>query len=126
MVELNQLLFDGTYVVGVQGIRHYIETAANVLEKNQLEIKKAIITAYVNVQVAHENLKILNKNIVALENNLRETQALLSNGFVEEESVEQLRLTLSSLKVQINYTHKTVALVENVLNLLLGMIFLKK
>ena len=126
MVELNQLLFDGTYVVGVQGIRHYIETAANVLEKNQLEIKKAIITAYVNVQVAHENLKILNKNIVALENNLRETQALLSNGFVEEESVEQLRLTLSSLKVQINYTHKTVALVENVLNLLLGIDISKK
>ena len=126
MVELNQLLFDGTYVVGVQGIRHYIETAANVLEKNQLEVKKAIITAYVNVQVAHENLKILNKNIVALENNLRETQALLSNGFVEEESVEQLRLTLSSLKVQINYTHKTVALVENVLNLLLGIDISKK
>ena len=126
MVELNQLLFDGTYVVGVQGIRHYIETAANVLEKNQLEIKKAIITAYVNVQVAHENLKILNKNIVALENNLRETQALLNNGFVEEESVEQLRLTLSSLKVQINYTNKTVALVENVLNLLLGIDISKK
>lgn len=126
MVELNQLLFDGTYVVGVQGIRHYIETAANVLEKNQLEIKKAIITAYVNVQVAHENLKILNKNIVALENNLRETQALLSNGFVEEESVEQLRLTLSNLKIQVNYTNKTVALVENVLNLLLGIDISKK
>ena len=126
MVELNQLLFDGTYVVGVQGIRHYIETAANVLEKTQLEIKKAIITAYVNVQVAHENLKILNKNIVALENNLRETQALLSNGFVEEESVEQLRLTLSSLKIQVNYTNKTVALVENVLNLLLGIDISKK
>ena len=126
MVELNQLLFDGTYVVGVQGIRHYIETAANVLEKNRLEIKKAIITAYVNVQVAHENLEILNKNIAALENNLRETQELLNNGFVEEESVEQLRLTLSSLKVQINYTHKTVALVENVLNLLLGIDISKK
>ena len=126
MVELNQLLFDGTYVVGVQGIRHYIETAANVLEKNQLEIKKAIITAYVNVQVAHENLEILNKNIAALENNLRETQALLNNGFVEEESVEQLRLTLSSLKIQVNYTNKTVALVENVLNLLLGIDISKK
>lgn len=126
MVELNQLLFDGTYVVGVQGIRHYIETAANVLEKNRLEIKKAIITAYVNVQVAHENLEILNKNIAALENNLRETQALLNNGFVEEESVEQLRLTLSSLKIQVNYTNKTVALVENVLNLLLGIDISKK
>ena len=78
-----------------------------------------------NVQVAHENLEILNKNIAALENNLIETQALLNNGFVEEESIEQLRLT-SSLKICVNYTNKTVALVENVLNLLLGIDILKR
>ena len=39
-VELNQLLFDGTYIVGVQGIRHYIETAENVLEKQNWKSKK--------------------------------------------------------------------------------------
>ena len=50
---LNQLFFDGTYVVGVQGIRHYIETAANV---RQLEIKKAIISLC-ECPSAHENLK---------------------------------------------------------------------
>ena len=40
----------------------------------------------------------------------------MSNGFVEEESVEQLRLTLSSLKIQINYAEKSVVLAENVWN----------
>ena len=121
MVELNQLLFDGTYVVGVQGIRHYIQTAANVLEKTQLEVKKAVVASYISVLVAQENLNILNKNAAALEKNLNETQALMSNGFVEEESVEQLRLTLSSLKIQINYAEKSVVLAENVLKLLLGI-----
>ena len=121
MVELNQLLFDGTYIVGVQGIRHYIQTAANVLEKTQLEVKKAVVASYINVLVAQESLNILNKNAAALKKNLNETQALLSNGFVEEESVEQLRLTLSSLKIQINYAEKSVVLAENVLKLLLGI-----
>ena len=51
---------------------------------------------------------------------------MLNNGFVEEESVEQLRLTLSSLKSQVSYTNKTVALVDNVLNLLLGIDISKK
>ena len=41
MVELNQLLFD-YLCCRVQGIRHYIETAANVLEKTQLEIKAIV------------------------------------------------------------------------------------
>ena len=45
----------------------------------------------------------------------------MSNGFVEEESVEQLRLTLSSLKIQINYAEKSLVLAENVLKLLLGI-----
>ena len=121
MVELNQLLFDGTYVVGVQGIRHYIQTAANVLEKTQLEVKKAVVASYINVLVAQESVNILNKNAAALQKNLSETQALMKNGFVEEESVEQLRLTLSSLKIQINYAEKSVILAENVLKLLLGI-----
>ena len=121
MVELNQLLFDGTYVVGVQGIRHYIETAANVLEKTQLEVKKAIVASYVNALVAQESLDILNKNAAALDKNLKETEALMTNGFVEEESVEQLRLTRSSLKSQVNYAQKSVELANNVLKLLLGI-----
>ena len=35
-VELNQLLFDGSYVVGVIGIKHFIEVAENFLEKNTI------------------------------------------------------------------------------------------
>ena len=87
MVELNQLLFDGTYVVGVQGIRHYIQTAANVLEKTQLEVKKAVVASYINVLVAQESLSILNKNAAALEKNLNETQALMNNGFEKKKAL---------------------------------------
>lgn len=89
-VELSQLLFDGTYIVGVQGIQHYISTAENVLEKTQIEIKKAVITAYVNVLIARENNRILARNAKALQSNISEVEQLVANGFAEEESVEQL------------------------------------
>ena len=36
VVELKQLLFDGTYVVGVQGIKHFLDIASNVQEKNTI------------------------------------------------------------------------------------------
>jgi outer membrane protein TolC len=120
-IELSQLLFDGTYIVGVQGIRHYISTAENVLEKTQIEIKKAVITAYVNALVARENNRILKRNAQTIQNNIREVEQLVANGFAEEESLEQLRLTLSSLTTQIQYSQKATTLAENVLNLLLGI-----
>ena len=120
-VELSQLLFDGTYIVGVQGIRHYIETAENVLEKTQIEIKKAVITAYVNALVARENIEILQRNATAVQRNLTEVEQLFANGFAEEESAEQLRLTLSSLATQIRYAQKAAVLADSVLKLLLGI-----
>ena len=120
-IELSQLLFDGTYIVGVQGIRHYISTAENVLEKTQIEIKKAVITAYVNALVARENNRILKRNAQTIQNNIREVEQLVANGFAEEESLEQLRLTLSSLTTQIQYSQKATTLAENVLKLLLGI-----
>lgn len=120
-IELSQLLFDGTYIVGVQGIRHYIETAENVLEKTQIEIKKTVITAYVNVLVARENVTILERNASLLRRNITEVEQLFVTGFTEEESVEQLRLTLSSLETQISYAQKAAVLADNVLKLLLGI-----
>lgn len=120
-IELSQLLFDGTYIVGVQGIRHYIETAENVLEKTQIEVKKAVITAYINALVARENVQILERNATVLRRNITETEQLFNNGFTEEESVEQLRLTLSSLATQIRYAQKTAVLADSVLKLLLGI-----
>ena len=120
-VELSQLLFDGTYIVGVQGIRHYIETAENVLEKTQIEIKKAVITAYVNALVTRENIEILQRNATTVRSNLQEIEQLFANGFSEEENVEQLRLTLSSLETQIRYAQKAAVLADNVLKLLLGI-----
>ena len=120
-VELNQLIFDGTYVIGVQGIRHFIETAENVLEKTQIEVKKAIVTSYVNALVARESLAVLKKNALALEKNIEEAHQLYKNGFTEEESVEQLRLTLSSLNSQIRYLSKSTDLADNVFKLLLGI-----
>lgn len=119
-VELNQLLFDGTYVVGVQGIRHYIETAENVLEKTEIEIKKALITSYVNVLTAQETLSVLENNAKILNKNIEEAHQLFKNGFAEEETVEQLRLTLSNLNAQIRYATSSLELSENVLKLLLG------
>ncbi len=120
-VELSQLLFDGTYVIGVQGIRHYIETAENVLEKTQLEIKKAVITSYINVLVARKSLQVLEDNALALNKNIEEVHQLYRNGFAEEESVEQLRLTLADLNAQIRFAEKGVLLADNVFKLLLGI-----
>ncbi|MDG2396998.1 MAG: TolC family protein [Flavobacteriaceae bacterium] len=119
-ISLKQLLFDGTYIVGLQGIKLYLEVAENLNEKTKQKIKSSIITAYTNVLLAKENVKILSKNLEILSKNIEETHQLFINGFEEEESVEQLRLTISNIISQLNYAKKLENISKQMLNFVLG------
>ena len=100
MIELKQLLFDGTYVVGVQGIKHFLDIANNVQEKTQLEIQRIIVDAYLGAIAAQANVTVLDENINTLSKNVEEVHQLFRSGFGEEESVEQLEITLLDLETQ--------------------------
>ena len=96
--SLRQLIFDGSYLVGLQSAKVFLEISKNAKEKTDLEVRKAVINAYGNVLLAEESLAILEKNIDVLQKNLDETQKIYENGLEEEESVEQLQITLSGLQ----------------------------
>ena len=61
-VRMNQLLFDGSYIVGVQASKIFLEISELGYDKTSLEIRKAIIDAYGTVLLAQENAAILAKN----------------------------------------------------------------
>jgi len=119
-ITLQQLLFDGSYIVGLEASTFYIDISKNLLEKTALEIKKNIVSTYSSVLLIQENIKFLEKNKGNLEANLNEIRALFKNGFEEEESVEQLRLTLSSVETQLRYAKNTQKISLNMLKLLMG------
>ena len=94
---LNQLLFDGSYLVGLQSAKVFLEISKNAKDKTDLEVRKATINAYGNVLLSKESITIYESNISILKNNLRETKAIFENGLTEEENVEQLQITLKQV-----------------------------
>jgi outer membrane protein TolC len=70
--------------------------------------------------LVQENIKFLKKNRNSVEANLNEVRELFRNGFEEEESVEQLRLTLSGIEIQLRYAQNTEKITFNMLKLLMG------
>jgi len=119
-VTLDQLIFDGSYVVGLEATKVYLAISENILEKTMLEIRKSIISTYSSILLVQENIKFLKKNRNSLEANLNEVRELFRNGFEEEESVEQLRLTLSGIETQLRYAQNTEKITFNMLKLLMG------
>jgi outer membrane protein TolC len=119
-VTLNQLIFDGSYLVGLESIKVYLNISENLMEKTVLEIRKNIINSYFSVLLTRENILFLEKNRANLKTNLEELTQLFRNGFEEEESVEQLRLTLSSVETQLRYAQNVERITLDMLKLLMG------
>lgn len=118
---LTQKLFDGSYLVGLQSAKVYLEISKNAKEKTDLEVRKAVINAYGNVLLAEENLTVLHRNLETLEKNLFETKKTYENGLEEEESVEQLQITLSGVQSNLKNTTRLKDLAYQMFNITLGL-----
>jgi outer membrane protein TolC len=117
---LNQLIFDGSYLVGLQSAKTYLKISENAKEKTDLSIREAVINAYGNVLLSEESINIIEKNIATLQKNLDETLQIYKNGLAEEESVEQLQITLASIKSQLSKTKNLKNIAYKMLNITLG------
>ena len=120
-VTLSQLIFDGSYIVGLQSAKVFLEISENAKVKTDLEVRKAVINAYGNVLLAEESLKILERNVEVLEQNLNDITKIYENGLEEEESVEQLKITLSGVKSSLSNTSRLKDLAYQMLNITLGL-----
>ena len=120
VATLNQLIFDGSYLVGLQSAKVFLEISKNAKEKTNLEVRKAVINAYGNVLLAEESVKILERNKGVLKKNLHETTKIFENGLGDEESVEQLQITLSGVESNLNNVTRLKVLAYQMLNIVMG------
>lgn len=119
--QLSQIIFDGSYIVALQASKTYLKYYQNYKQKNTNEVREMIINSYTNVLLAQENIAILNKNKSTLDQTLFETNEIFKNGLIEEENVEQLKITLSSIVSNLNYTLRLKQISLNLLKINLGI-----
>lgn len=118
---LIQLLFDGSYLVGLQSAKVFLEISKNAKIKTDLEVRKLVVNAYANVLLAEETIAVLEGNKAILERNVSETQKIVENGFAEEENVEQLQITLANISNSLNNTRRLHTLSIKMFNITLGL-----
>ncbi|MFT5238169.1 MAG: outer membrane protein [Flavobacteriaceae bacterium] len=121
VATLDQLIFDGSYLVGLKAAKTFLRFSENLSEKTNLEIRKGVINAYGSVILSEELISIFEKNKANLEKNLYETQKIYENGFAEEESVEQLEITLLQIDTQLSNIRRTLTIARQMFNVSLGI-----
>jgi outer membrane protein TolC len=120
-VTLTQLLFDGSYLVGLQASRAYLKISEQANKKTELLTREAVVNAYGSVLVTEKSIAILEGNLIVLKKNLQDAKKIYENGFNEQEDVEQLEITFGTLKNQLYNMQRMKGIAYQMLNLSIGV-----
>lgn len=120
-VSASQLLFDGSYIVGLQAAKAYVDFAELNKAKTEADTREQVAQAYFTVLVADENLAVIKESVINLEKILNDTKAMYENGFMEEQDVDQLQLQLNALNNQLEYAQSQKEIANYFLRFSLGL-----
>ena len=94
----NQMIFSGSFIVGLQTAKIYKEFTKNSRELTEQQVREAVAQGYYIVLLSENTLEILRGNLDNMLTTLEETRALYKAGFVEEIEVDQLEVTMTDLE----------------------------
>ena len=120
-VRMEQLLFDGSWLVGLEYSKIYLATSENFYEKTLLQVRESIVKLYSLIVTLNEGIILLENNLENFRKDLYEITELYKNGFEEIENVEQIKITLAQAELSLLQTKKTQENQLNLLKLVLGI-----
>jgi outer membrane protein TolC len=98
--SINQLLFDGSYIVGLQASKTYKELSQRAYTRSKIETNVDVTKAFYMVLVNNKQIELLNANISQLKGQLDQTQALFDNGFAEKIDADRLKVLYNNLTTE--------------------------
>jgi outer membrane protein len=96
-LTITQLIFDGSYLVGLKTTKTYNELTEKNLLNSKIQTAESVTKAYYLVLINKERTTLLDANIQRLDSLLRQTRAMLGQGFVEQVDVDRLEVNYNNL-----------------------------
>ena len=120
-LSASQLLFDGTWLVGLQASKAYAELQRKNIQKSEIDIRSKTAEAYSTALTTQANLLVLRDMLANMQKLLNDTEAMQREGFSEQQDVDQLMLSVNELIIQIGYTEQYVKITKDLLKFTIGM-----
>lgn len=119
-LNLNQLVFSGNYIVGVQLAKLGKELSNLGVQKTELEVISAVTDAYYAVLITSELRQIIEKNVQNLEDLYEKSSPMVRVGVMEQTDLDQLYIQLNALQNNKAAVDRQAELAKNLLRLQLG------
>lgn len=119
--NLNQLIFNGSYFIGLKAAATYRELAQKNTTSSKVQVAESVTKAYYSAQVAEERAKLLDLNISRVDSLMRETKAMNESGFVELLDVNRLEVQINNLQTERQKVQNLIELSYALLKYQMGM-----
>jgi outer membrane protein TolC len=120
-LNVNQLIFDGSYFIGLKAASTYKELAQKTLTQSKVTVADAVTKAYYGVLINRERLGLLNTNLTRLDTLFIETRAMYENGFVEKIDVDRIEVQRNNLNTEKQNVERLVDLSLYLLKFQMGL-----
>lgn len=120
-VTVNQLIFSGEYIVGLQASKVYKSLSETNYEKVRLDIKENVAGTYYTILVLESNKTIVEQTISNLKSSLEQTQKIYNAGLIEDVDVDQISLTVKQTESQLTSLNNQIQYMQSLLKYQLGL-----
>lgn len=125
-IQASQLLFSGTFIVGLQAVKTFKELSQRSLTRTKIETNVSVSKAYYQVLVSNEQIKLLDANITQLKQQLDQTTQQNKQGFVEKIDVDRLTVQYNNLVTNRENVVRSLSLNYQLLKFQMGMPILQE
>ena len=120
-IDASQLLFDGSYIVGLEASRTYKELSEKNLIQTGIQTVSQVTKAYYTVLVNYWKLQMVNADAERVKTLLDETEAMYKQGFTEKIDWERIEVNYNNLNTQKEDMNRLVELSYKLLKFQMGM-----
>lgn len=118
--QLNQLIFDGTYFLGLKAAKEFVKISEYQVAQSEIDVELNTIKAYYAVLLAEKRMELVNNNIRSLDSSLYSLRAMAKEGFAEMVDTARVALSLSNLSIQKAALEDQREMMLNLLKLQMG------
>ncbi len=120
-VNVTQMVFDGSFFVGLRATKTLLELTNKDLQKAEFDVFENVKKAYYGVLVNQERIRLANANMARIDTLLKETRALNEAGFAEKIDVSRIQVQRNNIYTQVQRGQTALEISKQILKIQMGL-----
>lgn len=120
-INLSQMVFDGSYFVGLKAAKTLTELSRRELVREKIDVIEGVVKAYYTILVNQVGQDLVVDNYNRLDTLMKETRIMYENGFAEKIDLNRTQVEFNNISTQLSNTERLIEISKDLLKFQIGL-----